>query len=192
MTNIVHTSGLIASLIILCGLISGCATRTYDRARDEGNFRGAVEEPLRDLSVLREAPPALLADAAAAPFRLSADVDCGALMEEIAALDGVLGPDIDVARDEEDESFSATELLTGAVSGVWSLPYRSIVRRISGANRRERELRHAILAGMVRRGFLKGAAARAGCFASSQGNALDQPVGAEIATPADDAGNVPF
>jgi hypothetical protein len=190
-TIIVRSTSLIVSLIILSGATSGCATRTYNRARDEANFRGAVEEPLRDLSVLRDAPPALLAEVAAAPFRLSADVDCRALMEEIAALDGILGPDIDVAHDPNDETFSATELLTGAVGGVWSLPYRSIVRRITGANRRERELRHAILAGMVRRGFLKGTAAQAGCSPSSQDSMVDQ-AGAQIATPAEDAGHVPF
>jgi hypothetical protein len=185
---IVPKTSLIASLI-LCGLIAGCATRTYDRARDEANLRGAVEEPLRDLSVLRDAPPPLLAEAAADPFRLSADADCEALTEEITALDRILGSDVDVPRDPADETFSATELLTGAVGGIWSLPYRGIVRRITGANRREGELRQAILAGMVRRGFLKGAA-QAGCSASSQDSILDQSAGAPITAPADNA--VPF
>lgn len=57
----------------------------------------------------------------------------------------------------------ATQILTGAVSGALSLPYRGIIRRVTGADRRERLLRRAILAGMVRRGFLKGAAHAAGC-----------------------------
>lgn len=113
-------------------------------------------------------------------------------MEEIRALDGILGSDIDVARDPEDDTFSATELLTGAVGGVWSLPYRSIVRRITGANRRERELRQAILAGMVHRGFLKGVAAQAGCSISPPDDAEDPPADLEIAAPGAEAGRVSF
>lgn len=151
--------------IVLCGCMAGCATRASVAGRDEETVRGAMEEPLRDLSVWREAPPALLTEAADDPFSLPAEPDCQALAEEIVALNAILGPDIDAPRNAGDDGFSATELLAGAVGGVWSLPYRGIVRRMTGADRRDRELRHAILAGMVRRGFLKGVALRAGCGA---------------------------
>lgn len=163
-----RSAGLIAGLV-LCAFAAGCATRTYDpRAREDEALRGAVEEPFRDLSLLRDAPPALLTQAVEDPFRLPADGDCQALMEEIAALDAILGPDIDTPRESEDDSFNATELLTGAVGGVWSLPYRSIVRRVTSAAERDRTLRQAVLAGMVRRGFLKGAVARTTCPAPLQ------------------------
>lgn len=163
-----RSAGLIA-VLVLCASVAGCATRTYNpRARDEEPMRGAMEAPLRDLSLLRDAPPALLTEAAENPFRLPADADCQALIEEITALDAILGPDIDTPRDSEDDAFNATELLTGAVSGVWSLPYRSIVRRVTSAAQRDRTLRQAVLAGMVRRGFLKGAVERTGCPAPSQ------------------------
>lgn len=158
--------------LCLSALVSACATQTYDRARAEAPLRSAVEKPLYDLSLMRDEPPPLLAQALEHPFRLVDGADCAALLEEIAALDDILGPDIDRER-EEDDAFDAAQILTGAVSGVWSLPYRSIVRRLSGAHQREGRLREAILAGLVRRGFLKGAARQAGCSAPSSLGPLD-------------------
>lgn len=105
-----RSAGLIAALM-LCAFAAGCATRTYydPRAREEEPLRGAMEAPLRDLSLLRHDPPALLTQAAENPFRLPADADCQALIEEIAALDAILGPDIDTPRDSEDDAFNVCE-----------------------------------------------------------------------------------
>lgn len=155
-------SGLLCSLV-LCASLAACATRAYDRTRTQRPFSGAVEEPLRDLSLLRDAPPPILTAAAEAPFSLAPDATCEAVLQDIAALDAILGPDVDTTQDPEGGAINGTELLTGAIGGVWSLPYRSIIRRVTGARQRESALRRAILAGMVRRGFLKGVAARAEC-----------------------------
>jgi hypothetical protein len=148
-------------------LEAGCATRTYDRGAAEAPLRGVVERPLYDLSLMRDAPPPLLLEAMAHPFELSGAADCASVTGEIAALDAMLGPDIDRARADDEERIDAGQILTGVITSAWSLPYRSIVRRLSGADRRERRLREAILAGMVRRGFLKGWAHRSGCASPS-------------------------
>jgi hypothetical protein len=95
----------------------------------------------------------------------------------------VLGPDLDAADEQEDDSeFDASGLLSGAIGGIVGLPYRSIVRRLSGAAGRERVLRDAIFAGMVRRAFLKGAA-RTACALAPMNEAVAASVAPELSPP---------
>lgn len=138
---------------------SGCASTTYSHRAGDHRVGDAIGEPFRDSGWTRENPPDVLIRAADAPYGLPTDLECSALLNEISALDLVLGPDLDAADEQEDESdIDGSGLLSGAIGGIVGLPYRSIVRRISGAAGRERVLREAIFAGMVRRAFLKGVA----------------------------------
>ncbi len=138
---------------------TGCAATTYSHRTGDNRVGDAIGEPFRDSGWTRENPPEVLIRAAEAPYALPSDPECSAVLNEIAALDLVLGPDLDEADGSEDESdIDAAGLLSGAIGGIIGLPYRSIVRRLSGAAGRERVLREAIFAGMVRRAFLKGVA----------------------------------
>jgi len=144
----------------LCVLATtGCAATTYAHRTGDHRVGDAIGEPFRDSGWTRENPPEVLIRAADAPYGLPTDLECSALLNEISALDLVLGPDLDATDEHEDESdLDGSALLSGAIGGIVGLPYRSIVRRISGAAGRERVLRAAIFAGMVRRAFLKGLA----------------------------------
>ncbi len=143
--------------------VSGCAATTYAHRTGDNRVGDAAGEPLRDTGWTRENPPEVLIRATETPYALARDAECSAILNEISALDLVLGPDLDEADEHEGESsFDASALMSGALGGMVGLPYRSIIRRISGAERRERVLRDAIFAGMVRRAFLKGVA-RAAC-----------------------------
>lgn len=143
--------------------VSGCASTTYAHRTGDNRVGDAIGEPFRDTGWTRENPPEVLIRAAAAPYALPSDTECSGVLNEIAALDLVLGPDLDDPVGPEEESdLDASGLLSGAIGGVLGLPYRSILRRLSGASGRERVLRDAIFAGMVRRAFLKGLA-RAAC-----------------------------
>ena len=51
----------------------------------------------------------------------------------------------------------------GAIRDAVGLPFRGVVRRLSGAEARDRELRAYVLAGIVRRAFLKGVAQAHDC-----------------------------
>lgn len=135
----------------------GCTATTYAHRVGDNRVGDAIGEPFRDTGWTRENPPEVLIRAAAAPYALPTDAECSAILNEIAALDLVLGPDLDdpIAHEEESD-LDASGLLSGAIGSIIGLPYRSIVRRLSGASGRERVLREAIFAGMVRRGFLKG------------------------------------
>lgn len=132
------------------------------RARKE-TLGGAITQPLRDVSLLREPASPVLAQAMAAPYALPASEVCPAIIREITELDAVLGPDLDKLTDQQEPSVAA-ELATSAIGDVVGLPFRGLVRRMSGAARHDKELADAVLAGMVRRGFLKGVAAPNQCF----------------------------
>lgn len=111
---------------------------------------------------MRQTPPAVLAEAAAAPYALTSDAACDVIEAEIDELDRVLGPDLDRTGVDRESSI-AIDLATSAIGDVIGLPFRGVVRRMSGAERRDQDLADAVLAGMVRRGFLRGAATSRSC-----------------------------
>jgi hypothetical protein len=111
-----------------------------------------LEEPLRDLGLIQELAPEVLSRAVEQPYRVPSD--CAALRTELAMLDAVLGPDVDAAG-PGGERFDVLGELFGFVPGI---PFRNVVRLLTGADARDRTVRQAVSAGLVRRGFLKGRA----------------------------------
>jgi hypothetical protein len=103
-----------------------------------------------------DTPPALKL-AAAAPYAVPPAADCATLAREIASLDELLGPDVDIIADPkagtglEDRAGNA---LGSALRGA--IPYRWALRWMTQAGDRDRRLRQAVMAGAARRGFLKG------------------------------------
>jgi hypothetical protein len=131
----------------------------------------AVATPLSDLNIVRaEIPPALQA-AQRAPYARPAQPGCHGLAAEVAALDAVLGADLDVPATPSDPGLlergtgvaghAAVDAVRDAAGGV--IPFRGWVRRLTGAERYAREVAAAIAAGGVRRAYLKGLGAAAGC-----------------------------
>jgi hypothetical protein len=138
--------------------LAGCATRAPGRP---GPVEGAVTQPFEDVGLLRGEIPEVLKAAAAGPYELASPADCTKIAAEISALNGVLGADIDASSAKGDRG--PTKLFVAALRGALGLPFRGVVRQISGAERREEERADAVLAGVSRRAFLKGAARAAGC-----------------------------
>ena len=144
---------LVASLVGLT-LLSGCASQPMPSPDARADIGRAVAQPLRDLSLIRETAPEVLQRAAIGPYDLARARDCASLQAELAALDSALGPDLSPGGNTEGVSIGglAVDLIAGAVG----LPFRGAVRWVSGARSREAALKAAVLAGMVRREFLKG------------------------------------
>jgi hypothetical protein len=124
----------------------------------------AVKAPLRDLNLLDDDIPTVLVRAYQRPYDVTGLTSCQAVLDQVSALDLSLGPDIDIPRanNAPDDMFAKGKGLAGAAAldavrsattGV--IPVRSWVRRLSGAQREEQELKAVVLAGAVRRGFLK-------------------------------------
>lgn len=117
----------------------------------------ALSQPFRDIGLVRDQVPPALARAADDPYqtpRLSNDeLNCSAITSEISALDDALGPDVDMPQQRRSQM---GRWVSGAIRDAVSLPYRGVVRTLSGAERRDAQMRSAQQAGNLRRAFLKG------------------------------------
>lgn len=176
-----------ASLAIL--LLAACArpqpVHEYPKpeSKTDAQILEAATTPLADLNIVRAEIPATLVAALRAPYARPADATCAGIAAEIRALDAVLGADLDtpvtpinpnliphtldamVQQGTEFATESAMGAAVGAVRGAAAsiVPYRSWVRKLSGAERYSKEVAAAIAAGGVRRSYLKGYGQASGC-----------------------------
>ncbi|WP_374405420.1 hypothetical protein [Pelagerythrobacter sp.] len=154
------------------------AARAQESVRDrDPGVMDVAKTPLTDLNLSRDAIPELLLAAAAAPYASEGLTGCGEIGGAIAELDVVLGPDLDVAEGHRDD------ISVGRMAKSWVgsfIPFRSIVREVTGAADHQRDFEAAIVAGLIRRGYLKGLGAQMGCSYPAR------PAFARIAMPSAD------
>ena len=114
-----------------------------------------VSGPFKDLNLVKKDIPPVLVDLHGQPYNPPEDGTCHGLATEVTALDAVLGPDLDVLTPAgKSTSSAAAKALTQASHSL--VPYRSWIRKLSGAEKRAERLAAALLAGTARRAFLKG------------------------------------
>ena len=154
---------------LLAGLLVAGHAVAQDRddSGDGGGLREAVVEvgsqPARDLGMAkREAPPVLLR-AAEAPYSLKGLDTCQAVGAERAALDEVLGPDIDGARPVRENRGAKLAAAGGRTLVNSIIPIRGLIREVTGAAPADRRFEALIDAGHARRGFLRGIEAKLEC-----------------------------
>ena len=126
----------------------------------EPDVEDVVMTPVDDLNLDRDELPEVLVTAARNPYADLASQDCDAIGAAISELDSVLGPDYDLVADEEDR-LSEGKIAKRVVSSF--IPFRGFVREVSGAASEKRKLEAAVMAGMTRRGYLKGLGNASGC-----------------------------
>ncbi len=134
-------------------------------------FTQAATAPLSDLNIVNAEIPAALLAAQKGPYLPPSDPSCAGLAAEVTALDAVLGPDLDTRASAANPGLiergvtAVGDAAFGAIRGTAErlVPYRSWVRRLSGAERYSREVAAAIAAGGIRRSFLKGFGQASGC-----------------------------
>jgi hypothetical protein len=132
----------------------------------------AVTAPLSDLNIVQAEIPPALAAARKAPYQAPVDASCDGIEAEVKELEAVLGADLDtrqtainpslIERGGDYVSDAAVGSVRGATEGI--VPFRSWVRRLSGAEKYSREVAAAIAAGSVRRSYLKGYGDARGCL----------------------------
>ena len=149
----------------------------------------AVVSPLSDFNLVQTEIPAVLTVAVNNPYQIPADSSCSGLTEQIQLLDMALGPDLDALTDgktktdlEKGGDFAENEAV-GSVERTISgaIPFRSWIRKLSGAEKRSKELSTAVAAGVVWRAFLKGMGQERGCAAPAA--PLKRPAATTTATP---------
>jgi hypothetical protein len=131
----------------------------------------AAIAPLGDLNIIRDDIPDVLAEARKHPYQPPRDRSCATIRAEIARLDATLGADLDAQAPAQPASWMdrgsdvAADQAVGAVQRTAEslVPFRSWVRKLSGAERHARQVSEAKTAGSVRRAFLKGIAVSEHC-----------------------------
>jgi hypothetical protein len=159
---------------------AGCTTARSDgspriettpEAKRE-NLEGVVSSPLRDANLVRTKIPQVLLDAVADPYGLSdlaykanKPEACQLLEAHAAALDEVLGPDLDVPEEKQGLVHRGRDTAMGfmATAASDAVPFHGWLRQLSGAERHDTLVQNAITAGAVRRAYLKGLGEAHGC-----------------------------
>jgi hypothetical protein len=140
--------------------------KTSDQVK-RGSVEGAATTPLRDLGVMKVDIPEVLLQALEDPYaRPPRNAKCPALIALIRPFNDVLGPDIDTIPTDEagltTKSKSTALGVAGDLAGG-AIPFRGVVRRLSGADSHDRLVNAAIIAGHTRRAYLKGLGEAKGC-----------------------------
>lgn len=132
----------------------------------------AAITPLSDLNVVQEEIPAILLHAQeVGPYGVPSPATCEAVQQEINDLDGALGADLDSPKDGNKPSLleRGTDLAENTGVGMVRrtmegfVPFRSWLRKLSGAEKHSKRVAGAIVAGGVRRAYLKGLRQGLGC-----------------------------
>ena len=129
----------------------------------EKQVTSVLKQPLHDLNVMQSETAPVLKRTVAALYAPA--TDCEAIASELDELNTVLGPDLDVKpkrKSLEDKAIdTAFDGARDAALGF--IPYRGAVRFVTGAEKHDRDAAKAMLAGEIRRGYLKGIAEERAC-----------------------------
>ena len=146
-------------LCALWAVAQPAAARNQDEAQERPvtdqkvGVGDVAATPVTDLNLKKDEIPPLLIAAQERPYDLAGLKRCPQLAAAVRELDLVLGDDLDLPRDGE-RRMSAGRVAQSVVGAF--IPFRGVIREVSGANSHQRKLQAAIEAGMARRAFLKG------------------------------------
>ena len=163
------------ALAIAAQLATGAAAQppppaepsVQDRVVGAGKKAGEIaSQPAKDLNIEKREIPPILMEAAQDPYSLEGVGTCQQLATEVGRLSEVLGPDfkpVDPNAENKGEKLAEA----GGKAVVNSLiPFRGLVREVSGAAPAQRAYNSALDAGFARRGFLRGVHRARGCHTS--------------------------
>jgi hypothetical protein len=153
-----------AHLLSILLLAGGGTAHAQSDAEDRTLERAGkiASQPARDVGISSEKIAPVLQAAVEGTYREPGNGRCNAVARELGQLNDALGPDFDGPQRGDDKVTQLAE--AGGEMVVNSLiPFRGIVREVSGAAAKDRRKRAAINAGIARRGYLRGLAAAKGC-----------------------------
>jgi hypothetical protein len=120
-------------------------------------------QPARDVGIMKRQVPPILVKAQNDPYSLKGLKTCKQLSGELTELNEVLGADY-VVGNEVKENRAGKLAEAGGKTVINSIiPFRGLVREVTGAAPADRRLNAALDAGYARRGFLRGVHANRGC-----------------------------
>lgn len=167
----------ILPILAFCLFSAACATNANqtadtdeptvsatDRAiqRSQDGFGEAALSPLEDVNLKRAKIPEEFKQIRN-PYAVDPEISCDKIAKEVTTLDGLLGRDWDIPPPDEkglsDQAAdgASTAFLDAVSSGASGfIPYRGLVRTVTGANSHASKVRKAYERGSHRRTFLKG------------------------------------
>lgn len=131
----------------------------------------AAITPLSDLNVVQQKIPEVLLHARdVGAYSVPEKLDCPSVQNEISRLDAALGADFDAAGKGKPSLLErggdmAENYGVGFVRRTMEgfVPFRSWLRKLTGAEKHSKQVTAAIMAGGVRRAYLKGLRQGLGC-----------------------------
>jgi hypothetical protein len=143
-----------SSIWIGLALVFATSAHAQDRQQTTGQRAGEIaEQPGRDIGAIKTKIPPVLQRAVAAPYSLSGLAKCASIAAAFDDLSEQLGPDFVKGVDRKK---SRKMRVTGDTVAGLIVPFRGVIREVSGAASAQRELNAAVDAGFARRGFLRG------------------------------------
>ena len=125
-------------------------------------------QPAKDIGVKKTSIPPVLTAAEASPYSLSDASNCTQMALALSELDEVLGADYTVERLPEENRAGKIAEAGGRAVVNSIIPFRGIVREVTGAAAADRAMASAVDAGIARRGFLRGLSTAQGCEIGAQ------------------------
>lgn len=156
-TSLALLSLALASAAVAQGSQDGQGDSTLKKAGD------IASQPVKDVGISKTKIPEVLVQAAKQPYAQPRSRTCKGYSAAISELNAVLGPDFGGNAKENENKFGKLAAAGGEAVVNTLIPFRGLVREVSGAAPAERRLDAAINAGTARRGFLRGTAQAKGC-----------------------------
>ena len=130
--------------------------------QSQDGFGDAAASPLKDVNLIREKAPEEFKKIKN-PYVVDLEMSCEEIAAEVTRLNELLGRDWDIPPPDKKgmseraaDGASTAFLDTVASTASGFIPYRGIVRTVSGANSHATKVRKAYERGSHRRTFLKG------------------------------------
>lgn len=139
--------------------------RDRDRDKTQSEAERVATQPVRDVGIARTNIDPVLQEALKAPYAPAGNGRCAAINAELTKLNAALGPDFDGDAKANEDKAERLALAGGEMLVNTLIPFRGLVREISGAAPAERRKASAISAGTARRGYLRGLAQMRKCKA---------------------------
>ena len=148
--------------LLLCS--TGALAQEQEKKDDTLKKAGAIAtQPARDVGIDKDKIPDVLQGAVEDPYKRPPVRSCKALKTSLDELNAVLGPDFTVGQKANENRTGKIAEAVGKTIVNSIIPFRGLVREISGAAPAERRLEAAVTAGIARRGYLRGLADARGC-----------------------------
>jgi hypothetical protein len=121
-----------------------------------------VTQPVRDVGLSKKEIPPVLVAAVESPYKAPKG-KCAAVTGELVQLNAALGPDFGAGTKENESKVGNIAAAGGTTLMNMLIPFRGLVREVSGAAPADRRLAAAVSAGFARRGYVRAYAQTKGC-----------------------------